>query len=259
MLCTLILQGGYDCMKKNVLITGATGGIGNAMAVGFAQHGYNVVVHCCHEKSSAQRLAKILSDSYDVETLAVKADVSDRDSVKDMFDAVDETIGGVDVLVNNAGIAQQKLFTDITLSEWKHMMGVNLDGVFNCSQEALNRYMIKNHRGVILNISSMWGQVGASCEVHYSASKAGVIGLTKALAKEVGLSSVRVNCICPGVVMTDMMSTFDENTINELREETPLNMLGTPKDIADAAIFLCSSKAKFITGQVLGVNGGFVI
>lgn len=119
--------------------------------------------------------------------------------------------------------------------------------------------MIKNHSGVILNVSSMWGQVGASCEVHYSAAKAGVIGLTKALAKEVGLSGIRVNCIAPGVVMTDMMKSFDEQTVNELKDETPLNMLGEPDDIAQTALFLCSDKAKFITGQVLGVNGGFVI
>ena len=134
-----------------------------------------------------------------------------------MFDEIDSRFGNLDVLVNNAGIAQQKLFTDITPDEWKKMTGVNLDGVFYCSQQVLKRYMIKNHSGVILNISSMWGQVGASCEVHYSASKAGVIGLTKGLAKEVGLSGVRVNCICPGVIMTDMMKGFDEQTVQELK------------------------------------------
>ena len=139
------------------------------------------------------------------------------------------------------------------------MLNTNLGGVFNCTQEALKRYMLKNHSGVILNISSMWGQVGASCEVHYSTAKAGVIGLTKALAKEVGLSGIRVNCICPGVIMTDMMKEFDENAVAELKEETPLNLLGAPEDIADSAVFLCSEKAKFITGQILGVNGGFVI
>ena len=128
-----------------------------------------------------------------------------------------------------------------------------------CSQQALKRYMIKNHSGVILNISSMWGQVGASCEVHYSASKAGVIGLTKGLAKEVGLSGVRVNCICPGVIMTDMMKGFDEQTVQELKEETPLNMLGMPDDIAETAVFLCSDRARFITGQIVGVNGGMII
>lgn len=244
---------------KNVLITGGSGGIGSALCVAFAQAGCNVAVHYNKNSDGAERLAKILCESYGVCALAVQADVSDRQSVNEMFDAIDNTLGSIDVLVNNSGIAGQKLFTDITSDDWREMLGVNLDGVFNCSQEALKRYMIKNHSGVILNISSMWGQVGASCEVHYSAAKAGVIGLTKALAKEVGLSGVRVNCICPGVVMTDMMKSFDEQTINELKEETPLNTLGTPKDIADAAVFLCSDKAKFITGQILGVNGGFVI
>lgn len=246
-------------MKKNVLITGGSGGIGSAIAVAFAQAGCNVAVHCCNNREKAETLVKILSDSYGISALSVQADVADRASVNNMFDIIDETLGSIDILVNNAGIAQQKLFTDITSEDWKRMTGVNLDGVFNCTQEALKRYMIKNHKGVILNISSMWGQTGASCEVHYSASKAGVIGLTKALAKEVGLSGIRVNCICPGVVMTDMMKDFDEQTIEELKEEAPLNRLGTPKDIADAAVFLCSDKSKFITGQILGVNGGFVI
>ena len=139
------------------------------------------------------------------------------------------------------------------------MRGVNLDGTLYCCQEALRRFMLPAHKGAILNISSMWGQVGASCEVHYSAAKAGVIGLTKALAKEVGLSGVRVNCIAPGVIMTDMMAGFDEETLDELRDETPLNRLGTPEDIAETALFLCSDKASFITGQILGINGGFVI
>ncbi len=244
---------------KNVLITGGSGGIGSAIAVAFAQEGCNVVVHFHKNKTKAERLIEVLSKSYNVSSLAVQADVSDRSSVNNMFDIIDDSFGGIDILVNNSGVAQQKLFSEITDDDWKNIMGVNLDGVFYCTQEALKRYMIKNHSGVILNIGSMWGQTGASCEVHYSASKAGVIGLTKALAKEVGLSGIRVNCICPGVVMTDMMKGFDEQAINELKAETPLNMLGTPKDIADAAVFLCSDKAKFITGQIFGVNGGFVI
>lgn len=243
---------------KNVLITGASGGIGSAMAVAFAKEGCNIVLHCHKNKNRADKLVKILCQSYGINAISVEADVSDRQSVNSMYDEIDAHFGYIDVLVNNSGIAQQKLFTDITADDWKNMLGVNLDGVFNCTQEALSRYMIKRHKGVILNISSMWGEVGASCEVHYSASKAGVIGLSKALAKEVGLSGIRVNCICPGVVMTDMMKSFDEQTVAELKEASSLNMLGTPKDIADAAVFLCSDKAKFITGQVLGVNGGFI-
>lgn len=244
---------------KNVLITGGTGGIGTAMCVAFAQTGRNVAVHYNKSRKKADNLVSVLRDSYGVNAIAVQANVADRSSVNAMFDEIDSELGGVDILVNNAGIAQQKLFTELTQDDWKAMLGTDLDGVFNCTQEALKRFMLPNHKGVILNISSMWGQVGASCEAHYSAAKAGVIGLTKALAKELGLSNIRVNCIAPGVVMTDMMKDFDDRTIRDLKEETPLNVLGTPKDIADAAVFLCSDRAKFITGQVLGVNGGYII
>ena len=244
---------------KNVLVTGGSGGIGTAMCVGFAQAGFNVAVHYGTKKDRAQKLAAVLRESYGVDAFAVGADVSDRQSVNVMFDEIKERFKSLDALVNNAGIAQQKLFTDLTSDDWKHMLSVNLDGVFNCAQEAVKRFMLPNHSGVILNVSSMWGQTGASCEVHYSAAKAGVIGLTKALAKELGLSGIRVNCIAPGVVMTDMMKSFDEQTLNALKQETPLNTLGSPKDIADAAVFLCSDRARFITGQVLGVNGGFII
>ena len=231
---------------KKILVTGASGGIGSQTAVAFAKCGCDVALHYSKNSEKAESLAEKLTNEYGINAFAVQADVSDYESVCKMFD-------------NNAGIAQQKLFTDITPDEWKKMTGVNLDGVFYCSQQALKRYMIKNHSGVILNISSMWGQVGASCEVHYSASKAGVIGLTKGLAKEVGLSGVRVNCICPGVIMTDMMKGFDEQTVQELKEETPLNMLGMPEDIAETAVFLCSDRARFITGQIVGVNGGMII
>ena len=244
---------------KNILITGGAGGIGAALCEAFAAQGCNVAVHCHTKKEKAASLAAELEQRYKVKAIAVDADVSDRASVNSLFDAVDRHLGGIDTLVCNAGIAQQKLFTDIAQADWDSMLGVNLSGVFYCCQEALRRYMLPAHSGVILNISSMWGQVGASCEVHYSAAKAGVIGLTKALAKEVGLSGIRVNCIAPGVVMTDMMASFDAQTLDALREETPLNTLGTPRDIADAAVYLCSDKARFITGQVLAVNGGFVI
>ena len=244
---------------KNVLITGGAGGIGAAMCRAFARNGYDVAVHYRSSSDKAEGIAAELRKICGVRAFAVGADVSDRAEVCAMFDRVKEEFGTLGALVNNAGIAQQKLFTDISDADWQRMTGVNLSGVFYCSQEALRRFMLPAHSGVILNISSMWGQAGASCEVHYSAAKAGVIGLTKALAKEVGLSGVRVNCIAPGVVMTDMMKSFDKETIDGLKEETPLNTLGTPDDIAEAAVFLCSDKARFITGQVLGVNGGFVI
>ncbi len=244
---------------KNALITGASGGIGSAIATAFAKIGYSVAIHYNQNRTSADELAQTLARDYGTRVAVVGADVADRGAVNAMFDEIDRTLGSIDVLVNNAGIAAQRLFDEITADEWQRMIGTNLTGVFNCSQEALRRYMLKSHSGVILNISSMWGQVGASCEVHYSAAKAGVIGLTKALAKEVGPTGVRVNCICPGVVMTEMMKGFDEPTLTALKDDSPLGLLGTPQDIADSAVFLCSDKARFITGQVLGVNGGVVI
>lgn len=243
---------------KTVLVTGASRGIGASIAVAFAQQGYAVVINYNNSKEKAENLAKIILDSYKVPALAVKCDVSYYSQVQEMFNTVNDSFGGVDVLVNNAGISSQKLFTDLSPKDWKDTMSTNLDSMFYCCKSALP-YMISKKSGVIINISSMWGQVGASCEVHYSTAKAGVIGLTKALAKEVAPSGIRVNCIAPGVIMTDMMSSFDEQTVNELKEETPLQKLGTPKNIADAAVFLASSKAEFITGQILGVNGGFII
>lgn len=243
---------------KTVLITGASRGIGASIAVAFAQQGYAVVINYNKSKEKAENIAKIILDSYKVPAFAVKCDVSDYEQVQEMFNTIKDSFGGVDVLVNNAGVSFQKLFTDLSPEDWKNTMSTNLDSMFYCCKSALP-YMISKKSGVIINISSMWGQVGASCEVHYSTAKAGVIGLTKALAKEVAPSGIRVNCIAPGVIMTDMMSSFDEQVINELKEETPLQKLGTPKNIADAAVFLASSKAEFITGQILGVNGGFVI
>lgn len=239
---------------RTVLVTGASRGIGRAVAEAFAANGCSVIINYNKSKQKAEELAAALSKTYGTDCRAIKADVSDSAEVKEMF----KSAGDIDVLVNNAGISSQKLFTDITDEEWRRTNGVNLDGVFYCCREAL-KSMISRKSGVIINISSMWGEVGASCEVHYSATKAGVIGLTKALAKEVAPSGIRVNCITPGVIMTDMMSEFNESTLQALREETPLNRLGTPEDIAAAALFLASDEASFITGQTLGVNGGFVI
>ena len=244
---------------STILVTGGSGGIGSAICRTFAEQKYDVVIHYRSGQQRAISLAEELKNNYKIKALPVYADVSDSGSVKAMFDEIESNGLTVDVLVNNAGIAEQKLFCDISDDDWKKMIVTNLDGVFYCCREALRRFMLPAHKGAILNISSMWGQVGASCEVHYSTAKSGVIGLTKALAKEVGLSNIRVNCIAPGVVMTDMMSGFDSAAIEELKAETPLNRLGTPGDIAEAAVFLCSDKASFITGQTLGVNGGFII
>ena len=166
--------------------------------------------------------------------------------------------GKIDVLVNNAGITQSKLFTDITYEDWKEMMDINLNGIFYTTQKAL-QYMIPEMSGKIINISSIWGMVGGSFEVHYSTSKAAIIGMSKALAKELGPSNIQVNVIAPGVIQTDMLNDIDEDIIDTLREETPLMRLGTPEDIANCVLFLASEKSNFITGQVISPNGGFVI
>lgn len=188
----------------------------------------------------------------------MKADVSDFNQVLEMFQKATAKFGSVDILVNNAGISEQKLFTEISEAEWDRMFDVNVKGVFNCCKVAV-RDMLRRHSGNIINISSMWGQVGASCEVHYSAAKGAVISFSKALAKELGPSNIRVNCVAPGVVSTDMNKGLDELTISDLKNETPLGVIGTPVDVASLVLFLASDRSKFITGQVIGVNGGFLI
>ncbi len=242
--------------KKTALVTGGAKGIGESISVALAKAGYNLAINYNSSYDNAVDLKEKLSEYTSVEIF--KADVSSSDEAKKMFEEINDKFGGIDILINNAGVAEQALFTDITDEMWQRMIGVNLSGAFYCSREALP-YMINKKQGVIINIASMWGEVGASMEVHYSASKAGLIGLTKALAKEVGLSGIRVNAVSPGVVETDMMKAFSEEDKNALAEETPLNCLGSADDVASAVEFLVSDKAAFITGQVISVNGGFVI
>ena len=189
---------------------------------------------------------------------AVQCDVASRASCELAFRAAEQALGRVDVLVSNAGIAQQKLFTDITPEEWQHMLDVNLTGAFHLCQLALPG-MIRRKAGRILTVSSMWGQTGGSCEVHYSAAKAGLIGLTKALAKEEGPSGITVNCVAPGVIETDMMAAFTAEDKAALAEETPVGRLGTADEVAKLLVFLAGEDAGYITGQVFGVNGGLVI
>ncbi len=241
---------------STVLITGSARGIGAATAALFADMGYSVIIN--YNTSEAEALAlceKITSNGG--KAIAVQADVSRMSEAKHLFDEAKKTFGAVDILVNNAGIAQQKLFTDITEEDYDRMFDCNVKSVFNCCQCALPD-MIHNKYGRIINVSSMWGVVGASCEVHYSASKAAVIGMTKALAREVAPSGITVNCIAPGVIDTPMNKGFDEETITALREETPVGRLGTPEDIARAIAFLADEKSGFITGQTLGIDGGFI-
>ncbi len=243
-------------MKKTVIITGASGGIGGAAASVFADNGYNIIVNYNSNEKDAVLLCDRLKKN-NISALPFKADVSDWCQVKKMADFACENFGSIDVLVNNAGIAQQKLFTDITEEDFDRMFSVNVKGVFNCCKAVLPG-MIHNKFGRIINISSMWGICGASCEVHYSASKAAVIGLTKALAKEVGPSGITVNCVAPGLIDTKMNRNLDEDTVKSLCEETPVSRIGSPEDVAKAVFFLSKEESSFITGQVLGVDGGFI-
>lgn len=241
---------------STALITGSARGIGAATAALFADMGYNVVINYNTSKSEALSLCEEIK-AKGGNAIAVQADVSKISDAQRLFDETKKAFGTVDVLVNNAGIAQQKLFTDITQADYDRMFDCNVRSVFNCCQCALPD-MIHNKYGRIINVSSMWGVVGASCEVHYSASKAAVIGMTKALAREVAPSGITVNCIAPGVIDTPMNKGFDEETIAALREETPVGRLGTPEDIAQAIVFLADKKSSFITGQTLGIDGGFI-
>ncbi len=240
-----------------MLITGASRGIGRATALAFGENGYNVVVNYAARADAAEKTLQLLS-RIPARAMAIAADVADAAQVQDMFARARAAFGPIDVVVNNAGIAQDALFTDITPEAWRQMFAVHVDGAFHCCRCALPE-MISRKSGRIINIASIWGMVGASCEVHYSAAKAALIGMTRALAKEVGPSGITVNCVAPGVIDTDMNAGYDEATMRALREETPLGVLGAPEDIARAVLFFASEDARFITGQVLSPNGGIVI
>lgn len=244
-------------MSKTVLITGASKGIGAATAILFAEKGYNVVMNYNNSVQSALILQKSLAES-GYKVIAYQANVTNRIDVELMVKETIDRFGSIDVLINNAGVASQGLFTDISDIEWNEIMDVNLNGVYNVTQAVLP-YMIRQKSGSIINISSMWGQVGASCEVAYSAAKAGVIGLTKALAKEVGPSGIRVNCIAPGLIETGMNQELTLEDVAAIVDETPLGRIGSTNDVASSALFLASDDSSFITGQVLGVNGGYII
>ncbi len=242
---------------KTVLITGGSRGIGAAAARAFAQAGWKVAINYCRSAQAAQALAAELC-AQGGQALVVPGDVAVRSQVVQMVETVRKELGDPDLLINNAGISQQALFTDLTEEDWDRMFAVHVKGAFHCCQEVLPA-MIRRHSGQIINISSMWGQVGGSCEVHYSAAKAALIGFTKALAKEVGPSQVRVNCVAPGVIATEMNGHLSPADLEALREETPLEIIGAPEDVASLLVFLASDQARFITGQVIAPNGGIVI
>lgn len=244
-------------MSKTVVVTGGSRGIGKAISKKFAEEKYNVIINYNNSKEEAMEIKNEL-DKLNLNSEIYKCDITEYEEVKMMFQYVIKKYKKIDVLINNAGISEFKLFTDIEIEDWKRMIDVNLNSMFYCSKEVV-RHMVTNKFGKIINISSIWGIVGASCEVHYSVSKGGVIALTKALAKEVAPSNINVNCIAPGMIDTDMNKGLSKEEIKEIVEEIPLMKMGTPQDIAELAYFLATEKSKFITGQIISPNGGYVV
>jgi 3-oxoacyl-[acyl-carrier protein] reductase len=241
-------------MKKCALITGASGGIGSEIALRLAKDGFNIAACYCSDENGIAQLEKKLAKT-DAEYKLYKADVSDYNSIKEVFTDAAEIFGGVSVLVNNAGIAQQKLFTDITQEEFDRITAVNFKGVFNCCQCAVP-YMVNEKAGKIINISSMWGVCGASCETVYSATKAAVIGLTKALARELAPSNVQVNCVAPGAIDTKMNNNLSDEDKQAFAAEIPMGRFGTAKEIAGVVSFLASEDSDYVTAQVITADGG---
>ena len=237
---------------KNVLITGGSRGIGKAMVELFSAKGYRVAFTYKNSEDAAKELSKSTG------AVAIAADSASEAEIKAATEAAARALGGIDILINNAGISTFGMIQDISFEEWQKCLSVNLTAPFIYSREVLP-YMIKNHKGRIINISSMWGLVGASCEVAYSAAKAGLIGMTKAMAKELSPSGITVNAIAPGVIETDMNAHLREDDIRTLAEETPVGRIGRAEEVAEAALYLASEAAGFITGEVLNISGGFVI
>ena len=240
---------------KTLLITGGSRGIGKCIAENLAKDGFNVVLNYNKSEKQAKQIKKELEEQ-GINIEICKADVSKREEVKKLVKFTLNKFGNIDVLINNAGIAKLQMFNDITDSDWNEMIGTNLNSVFYTTQEVLPN-MIHNKNGCIINISSIWGLVGASCEVAYSVSKAGIDGMTKSLAKELGPSNIRVNSIAPGVIDTEMNSNLDNAIKEEIKNETPLNKIGKPVDIYRCVKWLIEDE--FTTGQVISPNGGYVI
>ncbi len=244
-------------MNPTALVTGASRGIGRAIAHALAQEGWSVCINYLEHQDAAEELAhELFSEGH--QALSFQADVADRSAVEAMIQAAAKTLGPIELLVNNAGTAQYGLFQDISDDEWNRILAVNLTGPRNTIQAVLP-HMIREKRGNIINLSSIWGLRGASCEAAYASTKAAVIGLTRSLALELAPSNIRVNCIAPGCIATDMVRVLSAETQAMLVEQTPLGRLGTPDDIANAVLFLASEKAAFLTGQVLTADGGFIV
>ncbi len=243
-------------MKKVVLVTGASGGIGKAICKEFAKEGYDIALHYNSNEEAANMLAEELKSLYAVEVVAIKADLRNADEVKTLAEKTLQIFGRVDVLVNNAGIAYQSVFQLADEEKVRELFEINLMSAMSLTKYILP-CMISEKNGRIINISSMWGVMGASCEVHYSAAKSALIGFTKALAKEVGPSGITVNCVAPGFIDTKMNENIDREAVNEIVEATPLGRKGEGEDVANLALFLAGEKASFITGQIINVDGGF--
>jgi 3-oxoacyl-[acyl-carrier protein] reductase len=240
---------------KTVIVTGGSRGIGAAIVVELAKNNYNVVLNYNNSEEKAKKIQKDLKEQ-GINIEIFKADVSKREDVKKLVSFTIEKYNNIDILINNAGIDQIKPFMDITNEDWNKIIQTNLNSVFYCSQEVLKN-MIHNKKGCIINISSIWGITGASCEVAYSVSKAGIDGMTKALAKEMGLSNIRVNSIAPGIVDTDMNKELSFEELQELKNEIPLGRIATPEEIVKSVKWLIDDE--YVTGQIISVNGGWNI
>ncbi len=244
---------------KTALITGVSGGIGKATAKKFIDNGYFVIgQYNSNKKSIDDFYLELEKENKGDYFFAVKCDLSDSQQILNMMDTIEKSFKYLTVLVNNAGVSLTKLITETTEKEWDNVFSVNLKSAYQITNRVL-KGMIEKKRGKIVNVSSMWGISGSSMEVAYSATKAGLIGYTKALAKEVGQSAINVNCVCPGVIDTPMNANLTNDELNDLKEQTPLNRIGKPDDVANLIYFLCSEEADFITGQVVSVDGGFVL
>ena len=244
-------------MNRSALVTGSSRGIGRAAALELARQGWPVCVNYLEHREAAEEAVSTLRAEGHM-AMAFRADVADRAAVDEMVRAASETLGPVELLVNNAGVAGQCLFQDITDALWDRYLGVNLGGARNAIRAVLP-HMLSEKRGCIVNISSIWGLRGASCETAYACTKAALIALTRSLALELAPSGIRVNCVAPGVINTDMVQVLGRKTLRSLAEQTPLGRLGTPEDVAHAVAFFASEEASFLTGQVLTADGGFIV